>query len=71
MAKKKTTSKSSTKWVKITGPVAGRFLLPYNIDQEVSLETKQADELIETGYAVDLENIEVVDATNVSAGSKP
>lgn len=50
MAKKKTTSDDAVKKVKITGPVAGRFLLPYNIDQEVEIEAKQADEIVESGY---------------------
>lgn len=38
--------------IQITKPVAGLFLLPYNIGQEVELEEKQAAELIESGHAV-------------------
>ncbi len=37
--------------VKITGPVAGKFKLPYNIDQEVGLPENLAKELVETKYA--------------------
>lgn len=47
--KKKTTSKSIK--VEILGPVAGKFLLPYNVGQVVTLESKQAEELINAGYA--------------------
>ncbi len=32
--------------VKITGPVAGKYLFPYKIGQEVSLPENQAKELI-------------------------
>ncbi|MEO0573215.1 MAG: hypothetical protein AAF039_16025 [Bacteroidota bacterium] len=37
--------------VKIILPVAGRFKLPYNLGQTVSLEAKQAEELIKAKYA--------------------
>lgn len=37
--------------VEILLPVAGRFLLSYNVGQKVSLEAKQANELIEAKYA--------------------
>jgi len=38
--------------IKITAPVAGKFLLPYNIDQIVSIEAKQAQDLIDAQCAV-------------------
>ena len=37
--------------VKIVLPVAGKFLLSHNIGDIVSIETKQAQELINSGYA--------------------
>lgn len=37
--------------VKIVHPVTGKFLLPYNVGQVVSLDEKQADELVEARYA--------------------
>lgn len=42
--------KATTK-VRILLPVAGRFLLPYNVGQVVAIEKKQAQELIDTQYA--------------------
>lgn len=50
MAKKTTTTKTIK--VKITAAVAGKFLLPYNIDQVVSMEEKQAQTLIDANCAV-------------------
>lgn len=37
--------------IKILHPVTGKFLLPYNVGQVVSLDEKQADELVEARYA--------------------
>lgn len=37
--------------VKILLPVAGRFLLSYKVGEEVEIEEKQAQELIEAKYA--------------------
>jgi len=37
--------------VTILKPVAGEFLLPFNIGQKVSLPASQADEMIARGYA--------------------
>lgn len=37
--------------VEILRPVAGLFLLPYNIGQAVELERAQAEELIQMDYA--------------------
>lgn len=37
--------------VQITKPVAGKFLLSYNIGQVVEIESKLADELVNSGYA--------------------
>lgn len=57
MATEKTSKKeNSTKApkdlkVRILLPVAGMFLLPYNIDQEVTLPFNQAMELIDAKYA--------------------
>lgn len=48
-AKKAKTSKTIK--VRITAPVAGTYLLPYYVGQEVSIEEKQALELIENNYA--------------------
>jgi hypothetical protein len=38
--------------VLIKEPVTGRFNLPYFVGQEVEIESKQAGDLIESGYAV-------------------
>lgn len=43
--------KNKNKEIRILLPVAGRFLLPYNVEQVVSLEEKQAQELIDAKYA--------------------
>ena len=47
--KKKVSAKGEVK-VRILLPVAGRFMLPYNVNQVVSLPEKQADEIVETRY---------------------
>ena len=50
MAKKITAPKAFK--IKITRPVAGVFLLPYNVDQVIMHEAKQAQQMIDLGYAV-------------------
>lgn len=45
-AKKKVTTK-----VRILLPPAGRFLLSYKVGEVVTIEKKQAQELIDTQYA--------------------
>lgn len=37
--------------IKILLPVAGKFLLPYNVDQVVRLSENQATELVDSKYA--------------------
>ena len=49
MAKKKIVPKYLK--IRITRPPAGVFMLPYNVGQVVSHEIKQAQEMIDLGYA--------------------
>ena len=47
MAKAKTT----TTKIEILIPVAGKFLLSHNVGDKVDMESKQAEILIDEGYA--------------------
>ena len=53
MKKQKTikTEDAATIKVRILLPVAGKFLLSHNVGDEIEMETKQANELIEAAYA--------------------
>lgn len=44
--------KPKTKKVKIILPVSGVYNLPYNVGQEVELNTNQAEQLVEDAYAI-------------------
>ena len=55
----------ANKKIKITKSLWGKFSLPYNVGQTVSLESKQADEIVESGHAR-----EVVKAKAKTASSK-
>ena len=43
--------KQETKKIRFLLPPAGRFLLPYNVGQEVDLPANQADEIVDMKYA--------------------
>ena len=47
----RTVNKKGEVKIKIIAPVAGKFLLPYNVGQEVFHQANQADEMVETRYA--------------------
>lgn len=47
----RTENKKGEVKIKFVLSPAGRYLLPYNIGQEVSLKANQADELVEAKYA--------------------
>lgn len=43
---------SGTMKIKITGPIAGRFSLSANVGETISIEKKQAEEIISSGLAI-------------------
>lgn len=53
MARAKKT-KPTTKKVKILLPVAGKFKLSLNVGKEYVMEVKQANELINAKYAIEV-----------------
>ena len=46
--------KPTTKRIKILIPVANKFQLSYNVGKEYEMESKQANELIEAKYAIEV-----------------